>query len=69
METYCVRCKTKIAFKEEPPLFRMKNDRYIVKSVCIVCEKKIFVSEKGNLLPGKLFKVFDEKIPGLGYIP
>ena len=39
MKTYCVVCK-KDTEKKNPKVFKTKNGRLILKSICSVCENK-----------------------------
>ncbi len=72
MKTYCVKCKKVTAFSGEPKLHRTKNDRLILKGVCVTCNKikRTFeIKKEGKGLSGKLFKLPSNKIPVLGDIP
>ncbi len=72
MDTYCVKCKKVMAFSGEPQLLRTKNDRLILKGVCVAHKKmkSTFISKKeGKGLSGKLCKLPGNKIPVLGDIP
>jgi hypothetical protein len=72
MDSYCVKCKTKTMFSEDPQLFRTKNNRLLMKGPCGVCNKTktIFISQKqGERLLGSLFKLPGNKIPVLGDVP
>jgi hypothetical protein len=67
-----VKCRTKTAFEGQPQLFRTKNNRLLLKGLCVVCKKQKarFVSkQEGEGLLGKLFKLPGGKIPVLGDIP
>ena len=76
METYCLKCKKQTMFEGKPTTNITKNNRHMIKGICIECGKKKarFISKTqyeqiGKGLLGKLFKLPGNKIPILGDIP
>ena len=68
MKTYCIVCK-KDTENKNPKAFKTKNERLILKSICLVCnnEKSRFMSknEGSGLLSNLGIRTPLSKIPGL----
>ena len=47
MKTYCLKCKTN-TYNIDPKIFRTKNNRLLMRSICSVCknQKSRFVKEQ-----------------------
>ena len=71
MKTYCTVCK-KDTENKNPRVFKTKNERLILKSVCSVCnnKKSRFISkiQGSGLLSSLGFRTPLSKIPGLNIL-
>ena len=71
MKTYCIVCK-KVTENKNPKVFKTKNERIILKSICSVCNKTIsrFISknEGSGLLSSLGIRTPLSKIPGLNIL-
>ena len=71
MKTYCIVCK-KDTENKSPKVFKTKNERIILKSICSVCnnKKSRFISKtKGSgLLASLEIRNPLSKIPGLNIL-
>ena len=71
MKTYCIVCK-KDTENKTPKVFKTKNERLILKSVCSVCNKikSRFISkyEGSGLLSSLGIRTSLSKIPGLNIL-
>ena len=71
MKTYCTVCK-KDTKNKNPKVFKTKNERLILKSVCSVCNNKksrfISKNEESGLLSSLGIKTPLSKIPGLNIL-
>ena len=71
MKTYCIVCKNETENKN-PQVFKMKNERLILKLVCSVCNNKksrfISKNEESDFLSSLGIKTPLSKIPGLNIL-
>ena len=71
MKTYCIVCK-KDTENKNPKVFKTKNKRIILKSICSVCnnKKSRFKSknEGSGLLSSLAIRTPFNKIPGLNIL-
>ena len=71
MKTYCIVCKKYIENKN-PKVFKTKNERLILKSICSVCNNKksrfISKNEGSCLLSSLEIRTPLSKIPGLNIL-
>ena len=71
MKTYCIVCK-KETENENPKVFKTKNERLILKSICSVCNNKksrfISKNEGSGLLSSLGIRTSLSKIPELNII-
>ena len=71
MKTYCIACK-KDTENKNPKVFKTKNERLILKSICSVCnnKKSRFISKhEGSGLLSSLGIITPlSKIPGLNIL-
>ena len=71
MKTYCIMCK-KVTENKNPRVFKTKNGRLILKSVCSVCNNKKSRSISKNKGSGFLsslgIRTTLSKIPGLNIL-
>ena len=71
MKTYCIVCK-KDTENKNPKVFKTKNERLILKSVCSVSNKTksrfIIKNEGSGLLSSLGIKTPLSKIPGLNIL-
>ena len=71
MKTYCLKCKTNTD-NIDPKMFKTKNNRLLMQSVCSVCENKKsrFVKEQDakGLLSHLGIKTLLSKIPLLNIL-
>ena len=71
MKTYCIVCK-KERENRNPKVFKTKNERLILKSVCSVCNNKnsrfISNNEGSGLLSSLGIRTPLSKIPGLNIL-
>ena len=71
MKTYCIVCK-KDTENKNPKVFKTKNERLILKSICSVCNNKksrfISKNEVSALLSSLGLRTPLSKIPGLNIL-
>ena len=71
MKTYCVSCK-KDTENKNPKVFKTKNGRLMLKSICSVCNNKksrfILKNEGSGLLSSLGIRTPLSKIPGLNIL-
>ena len=71
MKTYCIVCK-KDTENKNPKVFKTRNERLILKSVCSVCNNKksrfISKNEESGLLSSLGMKTHLSEIPGLNIL-
>ena len=71
MKTYCIICK-KDTEKKNPKVFKTKNEKIILTSICSVCNNKksrfISKNEGSGLLSSLGIKTPLNKIPGLNIL-
>ena len=71
MKTYCIVCK-KDTENKNPKVFKTKNGRLMLKSICSVCNNKksrFFSKNKGSGLLSSLgIRAPLSKIPGLNIL-
>ena len=71
MKIYCIECK-KDTENKNPKVFKKKNERLILKSICSVCNnnKSRFISknEGSGLLSSFGIRTLLSKIPGLNIL-
>ena len=71
MKTYCIVCK-KETENENPKVFKTKNERLILKSICSVCNNKksrfISKNEGSGLFSSLGIRTSLSKIPELNII-
>ena len=71
MKTYCIVCK-KDTENKNPKVYKTKNERLILKSVCSVCNNKksrcISKNEGSGLLSSLRIRTLLSKIPGLNIL-
>ena len=71
MKTYCIVCKEDTENKN-PKVFKKKNERLILMSICSVCNNKksrfISKNERSGLLSSLGIRTPLSKIPGLNIL-
>ena len=71
MKTYCIVCK-KATENKNPKVFKAKNERLILKSICSVCNNKksrfISKNEGSGLLSSLGIRTPLSQIPGLNIL-
>ena len=71
MKTYCLKCKTNTD-NIDPKMFRTKNNRLLMQSICSVCKNKKsrFIKEQDakGLLSNLGIKTLLSKIPLLNVL-
>ena len=71
MQSYCVSCK-KNTGNEDAKVFKTKNGRLMLKSLCTICgnKKSRFVSKKegSGILSSLGIRTLLSKMPGLNFL-